>query len=523
MKFLSFKRSNKTSPFVVHNLVMEDLRVLEQQQRDSQRLLASTKLTKQHKLEQRLSLETKLSTLKYSNGEARAQLQRARDVLSKSTRELGSAKVQSERSSDNLKRFDNKLRKTLGHVRGLHSKRRQVEQAIGKLRNANTVLSQREKTIMDQIKSKEMERDDVKHREKLLIKSIQTSKRKVQEFVEGAIQMRSELSELQSDLTLAQQMEASTKYRVDVLKTESTTEQRRHEESKGVVLLRIKDLNVEKMEIEKKIIDKSKDIDVKMNALTEAFEHCVRVQKEDGFKLSTSPTTAALDMDGIRNLIEVDESNLRVVQEEESTLIQKTKTIEDQIKKLQSTNEQIDEEANQVQQNLVQMQNDEDTRKKAHESFMAEFQKEQEEVEELRKSVARLREDQDTSKTQSIQSETEQKSLLDEVRVKVENAESELLNLNETLDAKKAEFENISSSNKQTIDQGNKGATAKSLEFDSVQKLADDLKATHFDTKEEISSIEANGRDEMNDLSNERVKLFDGKFLKALVEICSWS
>ena len=499
---------------------MEDLRVLEQQQRDSQRLLASTKLTKQHKLEQRLSLETNLSTLKYSNGEARAQLQRARDVLSKSTRELGAAKVQSERSSDNLKRFDVKLRKTLGHVRGLHSKRRQVEQAIGKLRNANSVLSHRERTIIEQIKSKEMERDDVKHREKLLIKSIHTSKRKVQEFVEGTIQMRSELSELQSDLTLAQQMEASTKYRVDALKIECKTEHRRHEEGKGNVLLRIKELNVEKMEIEKKIIDKSKDIDVTMNALTEAFEYCVRVQKEDGFKISTSPTTAALDIDGIRKLTEVDESNVRVVQEEESALVQKTKTIEDEIKNLQSTNVQIDEEANQVQQNLVQMQNDEDSRKKAHESFMAEFQKEKEEVDELRKSVARLREDQDTNKTQSIQSESEQKSLLEEFRVEIEKAESQLLNLNEILGGKKAEFEKIMSSNKQNVDKVNEGATAKRMEFDSVQKLADDLKATYFDTKEEIASIEANGRDEMNHLADERVKLFDGTFLKLLVIIC---
>ena len=101
---------------------MEDLRILEQQQRDSQRLLASIKLTKQHKLEQRISLETKLSSLKYSNGESRAQLFRARDVMSKSTRELGTAKIHSERSSENLKKFDDKLKRTLSHVRGLQVK-----------------------------------------------------------------------------------------------------------------------------------------------------------------------------------------------------------------------------------------------------------------------------------------------------------------------------------------------------------------------------------------------------------------
>eukprot|EP00957_Ditylum_brightwellii_P159793 12162858-Ditylum_brightwellii.AAC.1 len=74
---------------------MEDLRVLEQQQRESQHMLQSIKLTREHKLEQRASLENKLSSVKYSNGERRAQLSRARDVLSKSTRELGTARLHS--------------------------------------------------------------------------------------------------------------------------------------------------------------------------------------------------------------------------------------------------------------------------------------------------------------------------------------------------------------------------------------------------------------------------------------------
>ncbi len=491
---------------------MEDLKVLEQQQRDSQRLLASIKLTKQHKLEQRVSLETKLSTLKYSNGEARAQLHQARDVLSKSTRELGAAKLQSERSSDNLKRFDDKLRRTLGHVRGLHSKRRQVEQAMGKLRNANTVLAQRERDIMEQIKCKEMERDDAKHREKLLIKSIQSSKKKMQEFVEDTMRTRSDLSELESELTIAQQMEASTKFRVDALKSECKTEQKRHEEAKAVILLRIKEVNLEKMEVEKKIVDKNRDTELQLHTLNEAFHRCVSLQKEDGFDLSTSPKTAAIDIDRIRTLTQDEESNLRLIQEEEHLSLQKIQTIEKQIEELRVTNQQIDDESSNMHDDVIKLKEKEEVRRIDNESFVAECKKEQEELNELQKSVNRFQEEQDTSKLHSLQNETEQKSLLDGARENIQKVEHDIMNLDDLYKAKKMELEKELNANKENIDLVQKRLTAKRVEFDSVQKLADNLKATSFDTCGEITTIATEGAEEINSLTEERAKLFDCKF-----------
>ena len=218
---------------------MEDLRVLEQQQRDSQRLLASSKLTKQHKLEQRSSLDTKLSSLKYSNGEARAQLIHAREVLSKSTRELANAKLRSDRSSDNLKKFDEKLKKTLDVVRALHSKRRKLDNAIVRLANADATLKNREGKMMKEVKRLEMELEDAKHREQLVVKSIQGAKMKVQEFVEDTIRMRSELSGLETDLTSAQQMEASTKFRAESIRSEIEGEKKRYEDPKTAQLAKM--------------------------------------------------------------------------------------------------------------------------------------------------------------------------------------------------------------------------------------------------------------------------------------------
>ncbi len=494
-----------------HCIVMEDLRVLEQQQRDSQRLLASIKLTKQHKLEQRLSLETKLSTLKYSNGEARAQLQRARDVLSKSTRELGTAKLQSERSSENLKRFDNKLRQTLNHVRGLHSKRRQVEQAIAKLRNVNAMLSHREKTISEQIKAKEMEKDDAKHREKLLVKSIQASKRKVQEFVKDTIKMRSELSELESDLTISQQMEASTKFRVDTLKTEYKNEEKRHEGAKNIVLSQIKEINVEKMAIEKNIIDKSEGTELKLNALTQAFHRCVSLQKEDGFDVSTSPKSAALNIDGLRALVDGEELNLRVVREEESAILENISTIENQIKDLNATNERINDEAHELQENVLRSRETEGSRQNEQELFMVEFKKEQAALDELQTSVAQFKERLASNESMAAKGESEQKRLLEEARSKLEHVRTESLNVNAKFETKKAQYHTQTANSKQEVDEINERVKAKRTEFDAVQKLADDLKATSFDTHDEVTNIEAKGQHELNGLREEGAKVIEGE------------
>ena len=92
---------------------MEDLRILEQQQRDSQRLLGSIKLSKQHKLDQRSSFESKLSTIQYSNAQLRAQLSRARTVLSNCTRNLANGKLRSERGTNYHREADAKYKQAL--------------------------------------------------------------------------------------------------------------------------------------------------------------------------------------------------------------------------------------------------------------------------------------------------------------------------------------------------------------------------------------------------------------------------
>ena len=64
---------------------MEDLRILEEQQQDSQRKLKQVKTLKHNRLEHRSTVENQLNSLKYKNGEHRAQLNRKHEVLSLAT------------------------------------------------------------------------------------------------------------------------------------------------------------------------------------------------------------------------------------------------------------------------------------------------------------------------------------------------------------------------------------------------------------------------------------------------------
>ena len=64
--------------------VMKDLRILEDQQRESQRRLHTARLAKQRAERQHSELEAKLGELKFANGQSRALLQRMHEVLAES-------------------------------------------------------------------------------------------------------------------------------------------------------------------------------------------------------------------------------------------------------------------------------------------------------------------------------------------------------------------------------------------------------------------------------------------------------
>ena len=102
---------------------MADLLVLEQNHRESERKLASARLTKEHRIRQRNDLESQLQDLKFSNGGLRAQLNQYRELLATLTRELGERSIYAGAIDGSIREGEKKLsisKVGYTHPRGLH-------------------------------------------------------------------------------------------------------------------------------------------------------------------------------------------------------------------------------------------------------------------------------------------------------------------------------------------------------------------------------------------------------------------
>jgi len=85
---------------------MKDLRILQQQQVESQQKLQAAREQKEKRLQAHQEFEQKLEELKYENGQHRAQLQRHHEMLSRAQRLLAAARSRADRGGDKLRNFD---------------------------------------------------------------------------------------------------------------------------------------------------------------------------------------------------------------------------------------------------------------------------------------------------------------------------------------------------------------------------------------------------------------------------------
>lgn len=326
---------------------MEDLRTLEQQQRDSQQQLATIKVTKQHKLDQRSMFESKLSALKYSNGELRFQLNHARTVLSKIQRELATAKISSERSNNDLKKFDEKLKATLDIVNKLHKKRRNLDGVIARLENKCDEMQQREKNIEEQVKNVKGQVESVVHQEKLLAKEVQDIKNEKQQCVSALTQMRTDSVALDRELTNVQQLEVETKIALEQKKADLQSERERFDVAKNTFMERTNRVDVDTKNLEQTLLDIEQQVSIHNDALKVAFEKCIEIQKEEMLDVSTNMNDARLDLESARARLDDEKAEL-VSYEMEANLVKKDNSVlqlelENFLKQNQEIEEQMEE------------------------------------------------------------------------------------------------------------------------------------------------------------------------------------
>ena len=358
---------------------MDDLRVLEQQQRESQRLLTSIKLTKKHKFEQLSKSEQQLATAKFANGENRAMLTKHRQMLSQKMRELGTLKIRRANGSQSLKSLDFKIRKALSTSDRLRVYRRKLHVAIVTLESMVSMQSRQKQKYALMFKNVEMKRDDARHREELFKKSITDFRLKSNTLSNDILRTRQSTSEYDMDLVNAKQMEASTKYRVESIMNDIKLEEKGHH--------RTKIENQEKLAVQKsyenEVNAKLSDIKPKIQSYQKLVlvevERCKSYQMDEGLEPNGPPFN-------IKRIQERSEAEERQLEKESNAYNEKIARLEQTRIEINLKKEEISKVKLKVAENIEQVERDqsiEDNRREDHASLLAKLGQERKEVDEV--------------------------------------------------------------------------------------------------------------------------------------------
>lgn len=193
---------------------MQDLHILEQQQREAKRKLASAETIKHKRLEQQRQLNTLLENKNYSNGALRAKLRQSRDFLSVTTRELGNRKLATDRLQDGIADFEYKLK------RGLQSAK-MIQICIAKIdfflimieHRVADINRLRMKTVQVSTEIRQKYEQSEK-KDRMLRLAIQDTHKRSRKRNEEKLYLRIQISELDNDKRVAQNTEQSTELRI---------------------------------------------------------------------------------------------------------------------------------------------------------------------------------------------------------------------------------------------------------------------------------------------------------------------
>jgi hypothetical protein len=131
--------------------------------------------TKDHRLQQHIALESKLESLKYSNGDQWAQLWQSREVLSCGTWELGTRRLASDGAAGgDIREFERKLKKGLHSAWTITACHWKIDSIIIVVENKNTALVWLKVEASDKLNVLEKKFQEAERQEQMLQKSVQT-------------------------------------------------------------------------------------------------------------------------------------------------------------------------------------------------------------------------------------------------------------------------------------------------------------------------------------------------------------
>ena len=333
---------------------------------------------KEHKLKQQKSLNKNLEQSKYLNGDHRMQLERHREHLSTTNRQVGQIRLEDKRSSDGLRGFDKDLKKGLIVVRTNNELQRKIEAMF----LISYRMEEERKNVLqkcfEQVKVWETKRNEIKKTFETLRQDVRAEEMKAMEYSDKMTTVRSELSVLEQDLSKAEQMEASTKMHADSLANDVTAEKQRYEKELQTIQNEIDTNKQAKLEDEKQALGAQAALEKVRQEMEGLKAQMVQVQKEEGH----SPEDP-FDLSLISSSLTKEEQTLVIAKSTKEELSASVLSLKDNETKLQ-------ERENILRDQLATLSSKSTETRAAEKERRQALEKQVEELETAKKELARL-------------------------------------------------------------------------------------------------------------------------------------
>lgn len=497
--------------------VMNDLRVLEQQQRESTRMLESIKLTKMHKLEQKKGLEVNLSNLKYQTGEMRAELQRASKELSKHHRQVLDARSRSEKSRKDSTRFDAKMKRVIGVARVLGTYQNKVEAAMIGLNETDAKLNFKKGQMLSKLNAANVRRDDAKHRYDLLVKAIQANQHKERTIKEELSRIRSETTGNEHDLSSAQQIESQTKLRVQTIEHELELEQTRHVDAVADVETKHTEMTSSKSNAVASIEEKKAAIAAKKEKLRKIWEKSSQIRKAEGREVLPEPKwgvdqAPSLDVARISVRVNAQEEELRSSKSEKESLRNDIVAMEERCTAQKEEAVTKRDETSDLLKGVEKEREDEERFSKQVKEIVEKADVECKEVSKLQESIKDLSVAQEMSSREMNLLLDKNEGDISAMEAKIESIDVEMTALEES-DMKRTEKESVSMAKiDKEIAEVQKASGVVQGVYERAQKEVAAYNALPDDTLAlQMRQLDEAEQDIIDDANREREEIFEGK------------
>lgn len=212
--------------------VLADLRVLEEQQSESQRKLETSRITKQRGMQQQSELEAKLDQLKYKNGQQRAELHNFHERLSEGQRMLVSARSVSGKAGDDLRSFDSELKLALETKRTLLTFQRKQTRLLDILSNRIIILEQLVNSEEELMVDANKQYCTIKQREENLRQRLHEENTKLQQIADKTATSRSSTFKAEKELDSMDKFESELSKEFEKASIQAENDHSEHVEGK---------------------------------------------------------------------------------------------------------------------------------------------------------------------------------------------------------------------------------------------------------------------------------------------------